>query len=213
MWAVVVPIYRAPDEPQHIDLARALALGEPYPEAFDRQMSAPMAETSRLGNLSADGTPEPDRQLRYVPGEASPREARPSFSGAADEVPTEYVNQMPQHPPLAYVVNGALLRIVPEQTSWDVQVFGLRMLGALIVAPLPLLAWAGATILLRDQRVAVTAAAFLLTIPQLAHIAGAVNNDTLLILLSAMVAVGICRVLVGNTALSTAIGLGFLAGA
>jgi 4-amino-4-deoxy-L-arabinose transferase-like glycosyltransferase len=211
-WALLVPVYRAPDEPQHTDLALALSRGEDYPSAFDRRISAQITATSALGNLSADGAPQPDRALRYEAQAAAPRTARPSFAGAARDEPTEFRNQMPQHPPAYYLLAAQVFAALPEATSWDLQVVIVRLVGALLVAPLPLLAWATAAALVGDPRVALTAAAVPVAIPQLAHIAGAVNNDPLLVLASAVTTAAVARVLAGDLRLRVAAVAGLAAG-
>lgn len=211
-WALLVPVYRAPDEPQHTDLALALSRGEDYPAAFDRRVSAQITSTSALGNLSVDGTPQPNRELRYEAQAAAPRTARPSFAGAAEDEATEFRNQMPQHPPGYYLLAGQVFAALPEATSWDLQVLIVRLLGALLVAPLPVLAWAAAAALVGDPRVALTAAAVPVAIPQLAHIAGAVNNDALLVLASAATTAALARVLAGDLRLRVAVIAGLAAG-
>ena len=69
-----------------------------------------------------------------------------------------------------------------------------------MVLPIPLLAWAAARRFGLDDRVAVTAALVPLTVPQFFHIGAAINNDNLLVLLSAVIAVLVAGVLEGNAA-------------
>lgn len=211
-WAVVVPSLRGADEPQHVDLALSIARGRAYPLAFDGRMNAQLEAVARLGNLSSDDVGAPDRTVRFTAGEAPDRRARPSFSGAAPDAPTATVNQMPQHPPLAYLADAAVLRALPDATSWDVQVLALRVLGAVWTAPLPLLCWRTAAALTGDRGSALTAAVFPVAIPQLAHVAGSVTNDSLLILATGVVGAGLGAVLGGDLRARTGAVVGLAAG-
>lgn len=74
-----------------------------------------------------------------------PREDRPSFDalGGAAPDPSGPANQMVQHPPLAYWLDALVLRLPGVGTlAWDLQVWLLRLLGIVLVLPVPFLAWA-----------------------------------------------------------------------
>jgi 4-amino-4-deoxy-L-arabinose transferase-like glycosyltransferase len=207
-WSLLAPAYRTPDEAQHVDLVLALAGGQGYPGAYDRQVGARVVATAIRANLSRDGTPRPDRDLRFAAGDAPPRTARPSFAASGPDDPTGFGNQMPQHPPAAYVLAASAIRALPEATAFDVQIWLVRVLSALLVAPLPLLCWLTARRLTSDLRVALAAAVLPLTIPQLAHIAGSVSNDGLLILSVGVATVGVAAVLAGDLRARTALLIG-----
>jgi 4-amino-4-deoxy-L-arabinose transferase-like glycosyltransferase len=212
-WSVLAPTYRAPDEPQHVDLALALAGGEPYPEPWGREVGTLVTETARRANLSADGTPVPDRGVRFAAADAPPRTDRPSFAAFAPDEPTGLGNQMPQHPPLYYLLAGWVLRGLPHATAFDVQIWLVRVLGSALVAPVPLLVWLTARRVTRDRSVALAAAALPVAVPQLAHVAGSVSNDGLLVLtVTAAIACG-AAVLAGDLRLRTAVALGITSAA
>jgi small subunit ribosomal protein S36 len=212
-WSLLAPIYRAPDEPQHMDLVLHVARGAPYPGAFDRQVGTQVTRSAERANLSFEGDPMPERGQRFTSEEAPARTQRPSFAAFGPDRSTELVNQMPQHGPLYYLLAGAATGALPSATSWDVQVWLVRVLSAALVAPLPLLAWWTARVVVGDRRAALAAAALPVAIPQLAHVAGAVSNDSLLILAFGIATAALAHVLVGDLRLRTALVVGAAAGA
>lgn len=212
-WSVTVPILRAPDEPAHVDLARHVASGAGYPDPGDKRVSAEMLAAGRVARFSAEPAARPDRDVRFRAGDAIPRRARPSFAAlAGSDAPSRVPNQMSQHPPLYYAAAAGVLALAPETAPYDVQVWLLRALGALIVAPLPWLAWAAARWLVADQRAALAAATMPLTIPMLAHIGAAAGNDGLLAMLGGVFAVGLARLAAGDPTWRTGLVLGLSAG-
>lgn len=216
-WSVAVPIFRAPQEIAHVDLARAVATGEGVPAAGERQLSRQVvAAGQRAGfwsDFSDSPSATPDRDVRYRVAEAPPRQARESFRSLAPPGATSpVVNQMSAHPPLYYHVAGRVLSLLPPTTSYDVQVWLLRLLGALLVAPLPWLAWAASRWLVEDQRAALAAAAAPLAIPMLAHVGASAGNDGPLALLGGIFAVGLARLTAGDARVRTTALLGVSAG-
>lgn len=212
-WSVTVPIFRAPDEIQHVDLARHVATGEGYPDPSTRSLSRQIVVAGRAAQFSQQAAARPDRNVRFRVEDATPRRARLSFAAMAEPgAPSQVPNQMTQHPPLYYAVAGGVLALLPETTSYDVQVWLLRALGALAVAPLPWLAWATVRWLVDDQRAALAAAAVPLTIPMLAHIAGSVGNDGPLAVLGGVFTVGVARLVAGDARVRTGVLLGLAAG-
>lgn len=212
-WSVTVPIFRAPDELQHVDLARYVAAGEGYPDPGTLSLSRQVVVAGQRAQFSSQAASQPDRTVRFRVEDATPRRARLSFAAMAERhAPSEVVNQMTQHPPLYYAATGGVLALLPETTSYDVQVWLLRALGALAVAPLPWLAWATVRWLVDDQRAALAAAAVPLTIPMLAHIGGSVGNDGPLAVLGGVFTVGLARLVAGDARVRTGVLLGLAAG-
>jgi small subunit ribosomal protein S36 len=211
-WSLLAPLYRAPDEPQHMDLVLVMARGEGYPGPYDRRMGAQVIASAQRANLPFDDAAMPDRSGRFTAAEAPGRGQRPAFAALAPDEPTDLVNQMPQHGPAYYAVAGAAVGALPAATAWDAQVWLVRVLTALLVAPLPLLAWLTAARVVPDGRVALAAAAVPLVVPQLAHVAGSVNNDGLLILTYAAATAVLAGVAAGDLRLRTAATAGLLAG-
>ena len=210
-WSLLAPAYRAPDEPLHVDLALAVAYEPAYPGAFDRRVSAAVAETARLAHLSEDGAPE----LRNGPLRAEvapPRTDRPSFAELGLGEPTVHPNQMPQHPPLYYGFAALVIRALPVDAPWDFTVWVLRAADAALVALVPLFAWAAARVLTGDLATSRIAAVLAIAVPQAAHIAGSVNNDNLLTVLGAGLTVLVVRILAGDTGRRTALVVGIVTG-
>ena len=200
------PVHRAPDEPQHADLVIAVANGTavPWPEPGRLRESRGIAAGASL----------------YLRGEpvfrAADAPARwPSWASAGGAAPARPPNQLVQHPPLYYALLGAPLSAVPGWPDWpyDVLVDVLRLAGALLLLPLPLLAWAAARRLVGDGPVAAAAGVAMLAVPHLQHIGASVNNDALLILLVSAVTVPLAGVVRGDLRWRTAGAVGVLTGA
>lgn len=210
-YSVMVPIFRAPDEYVHVDLARHLARTRSYP-AFD-QLSVSASTVAARGTSSAYRSG--GRPVGVV--DAVPAEARPTFAEAGSDVPTEVANPMPRHPPLYYGVAAAVLAAADAlfpgwPWSFDGTVGLLRLLDVALVAPLPVLAWATARRLGCPARTSLTAAVLVLAVPQLTHIGSVVTNDDLLVVLSAGLFLLAARVVTGDVSRRTAILAGVIIG-
>lgn len=213
-YTLVVPTYRAPDEPAHVDMVRFAAGDQPWPFTGGRELSREVTATFDVVRWAYEGR---DREPPLPREAAPPRAERPSFGAAAPDSPSGQGNQMAQHPPLYYELQarvlGAAEAVSPGPWSFDQTVGFLRLTTAAMLLPLPLLAWATARRLGADTAVGVTAAAVPLGIPVLTHIGGSVSNDPLLVLL-----IGLCtwlaaRVLTGDRSPGTAVALGVTGGA
>jgi 4-amino-4-deoxy-L-arabinose transferase-like glycosyltransferase len=119
---------------------------------------------------------------------------------------------MGQHPPLYYAGAAAVLRVIPGAAHWpfDRTVGFLRMLSVLMLAPLPLLAFACVRRMGGSTAAGVAAAAFPIAIPQLANMGSAINNDNLLTLLISVATVLAVYVVTGDTSWRTAVMLGIV---
>jgi hypothetical protein len=210
LYAVLVPTFRAPDEYMHVDLALRVAEGGGYPEYYDQLLSAAVLEARDTSPAYVAFAPA------ATPDQAEPRDQRPPFASLA-EGPTRIVNPMPQHPPLYYGLAGGLLAAVDQVVDLDDVPFDrvvgiLRLLGVALLAPLPLLAWAASRHLGHGRTTGVVAAALVLCVPTLTHIGASVNNDDLLILLGAALAVLVARIARGDTSWGATLGSGYLLG-
>lgn len=207
-WSLVVPTFRAPDEHVHHDLARHLTTTWRYPEYDGLQVSRRTMEA--LGTSPAF----PADAAAVAADQAQLRSDRPGWDDLGPDVRTGAPNQMPQHPPLYYAVAGAALRALDGDggAPLDLAVWQLRVLGALLVAPLPLIAAGIARRFTTSGAVIVSAAAAVLAVPQLTHVASAVSNDGLLVLLSSLALAGAARIVTGDRRWSTAVATGLFAG-
>lgn len=215
-WSVLTPQFHAPDEPNHAEAVMRLETGQGWGgigrtflgyEGIGAIKQSPYGTPARPYNL--DG-----RQIRQA--DVVPRDARPDWADVdADVVWTgaRPIQQLVQHPPGYYwLAAGAVALTGGEDQPWDRAVGVMRVLSAILVAPLPLFAWAATFRLSGDRRAALGAAVVPLAIPQLTHIGGSVNNDNLLVCAGGLVAVGLACVLRGDRSLRTAVFVGVTLG-
>ena len=197
------------DEPQHIDLAYQYSA---HPFTFYGPGGLQPSAASQGFQRDLPGYP-PQRPLADVAVPA--RGHRPTLNalGGTRRVTGAQPNQMVQHPPLYYWLGAVVLRLPGvSHLAWDQQVWLLRLLSVLLLAPLPLLCWATARRLAEPaaDRVALLAAVVPLTAPGLVRDVSAVTNDTLLILSTSVLLYLLARVLTGDLTRRTA---GAVAGA
>jgi small subunit ribosomal protein S36 len=215
-WSVLVPQYHAPDEPHHVDAVLRLAEGKGWPPVGHATISP---ET--VGSLAAApvGTRAQPYLLAVGPftkADAIPRGDRPRWRELPKPgQPAPDVQQMMQHPPLYYLVGAGLLKALPgapQDLRFDLVIGLLRLMSVLMVAPLPLLAWACADRLTESRAAGRVAALVPLGIPMLTHIGASVNNDALLVLTGSLATLAICYVLRGDTSLRTGLWTGAFIG-
>lgn len=180
-YSVLLPTYRAPDEPLHVDLAHVFSDELRYP-AWDEGSTGAGIQKSlslmRFGQRSAHLTAE----------QAVPKDERPSIEELEGDREPQGINQQSQHPPLYYALTGTTMRVIEGVVGDPVGSFALetwvyRLMGLLLVAPLPLIIWRIGSVLGVHSTVGVAAALVPLGIPQLTHIGSSVTNDTLAMLL------------------------------
>lgn len=189
--SVLVPTWRAADEPNHVDLVVSLVEGQGYPP-YDKRVMDPGIR----GSLPLVQFEEGSRHLTR--GEAVPREDRPSRAQMREvgrDIDLSVIfdregvlNHMAQHPPAYYLYMAAgsvaadALAPGTGLGSFDQEVGTMRVLSLVLLAPLPFLAWATARAAGAGAGAAAGAAVVPLGIPQLTHIGAGVNNDALLLL-------------------------------
>jgi 4-amino-4-deoxy-L-arabinose transferase-like glycosyltransferase len=210
MCTVLYPASTGPDETAHVDLAYAYSNGHgPYPPGG--RLIARGVDVA-VGSLRVP----PSKTRPYADTPVLPRGERPSIDAAGGEAPPlryKIPNQMVQHPPLYYLVEAGVLRLPGvDRLPYDRQVALLRWLSVLMIAPLPLLAWATAHRLVGDGPVALTAAVLPVTLPGLSRMGAMVNNDNLLTLLVAVLMLLLARVVTGDLRVRTAALVGLVLG-
>ncbi|MDQ2755341.1 MAG: hypothetical protein M3Y71_02065 [Actinomycetota bacterium] len=231
LWAAVLlgaglvwPMAYGYDEPQHIDMAYVYS-GAPF--HFYDPAQLPPTRASVGVQTRQPGFPP---RVAFLDAPIEPRGERPSFAqmGGRDFVVDGQPNQMMQHPPLYYWAMAVVLRVPGvDHLAWDVQVWLMRLVSSIFLLPLPALCWATMRRLLqvrrpvasgatpvgdeaaRESRIeasaaGLTAAAVLLTIPNLARDGSAVTNDTLLVLAGSVLVWGLVRVMTGDLGLRVA---------
>lgn len=210
-YSVLLPTYRAPDEPHHTDLAHHMSENWDYP-AWDEADLDPGVQRSL--NLVRYHIPRNSAHL--LPEEALPRDERPSIEDLdAPGIPTS-INQISQHPPLYYVIAGnadrAVELVVGRDLSYDTEVWLYRVVSLLLVAGAPLIIWRIGRILGLPTPVGVAATLFPLAVPQFTHIGSAVNNDSLLLLAFWLSTPVVLRLARGDLSRRTALLAGALTG-
>jgi hypothetical protein len=196
LWALLTPMFHAPDEAAHFDAAVHLALGDGWPApGHERYYEATSVAQTSVGHVAASDRPTYGELLRTHPGAH------------------DYVNQMTQHPPTYYVVAAGVLDAIHfEDLRWDVDVFVVRMLSVLMVTPLPLLAWATVRRLTRSPKAAIVGGMMLFAVPQLAQIGSSVSNDPPVMLVGALLVWLVVRMHTGATGWRNLLALGVVLG-
>lgn len=207
MASVIYPTFMGYDEAWHVDMVWSYYHGDGLYGPGERHMDRGVA-------IANSKVPFPTRTAGYAQVPIDPRGDRPSLDALddGDRTPSPRPNQMVQHPPLYYLTEAVLLRAVPWSGSlgYDQQVWLMRLFSILMVAPVPLLAWATARRLVGDGSVALTASALTVTLPGLSRVGGSVNNDNLLILLVAGLMLMLARVTTGDLSRRTGLVVGTL---
>ena len=190
VWACLTPPFRAPDEPQHVSTVLRLAYSHTYPAAGHAQLypavkgAEPVLGFRIVGDF-LDTSPE-----KAAPASEHGPQTFRQLAAQAGPYTLKDFDQMTQHPPGYYAVMAVPTRLfnLIDDTPRDA-ILIMRLLSALLLIPLPYLAFrltralGGATI------ASVTAAFLPAGLPQLTHIGGAVNNDALIIPLAALLVV------------------------
>lgn len=208
MCTFLYPAFTGPDEKQHVDLVYSFYNGNLFYKPGERHIAVGVQNADQLRALPP-GTPLGQRQV-------IPRGQRRSFDAlggdAAGSEPAP--NPMVQHPPLYYALTAGILRAIPGSSGWpyDRWVALLRYFSILMVAPLPILAWATVKTLVGDGPAAVTASVLPLSVPNLARLGGSANNDNLLILLAGCLMLVLAKVIAGDLRRRTGLLAGLFAG-
>lgn len=221
-WSVLTPVLRGPDEPAHVDLAWQLARSGPaWLDPVDTELSA--AVLAALPRAHPDAELDPDsayvlldpavRATRFTAAAAPPRAERRALAELPAGEATARTNQMTAHPLPPYLVGAGVLAAAPADTAHDAHAWLLRVLVALVAAPLPALAHATARRAGADTATGLTAAGLVLAVPMLTHLAGTFNNDLPLATLGGVLALGLARLAGGDAGTRTGLLLGGSIGA
>lgn len=208
----VNPLFRIPDERFHADMVDVVQdvgglLEEGWPLVGERRVQSAVAQASRLHQ---------PRKLRTL-AHAVPRDERVSLAELEDLGGVGPDNRMTQHPPLYYMVlasgAGVLDLVDPGDFAYDMELWLLRVLNVLLLAPLPFLAHRTARLLTPHRAVHRAAAILPLGVPGLMLRNGPMlNNDNLFTLLGAVVVYLVVRVVAGDTSRRVAVAAGAACG-
>ena len=207
---LLYPAFTGFDEAQHVDAVLTIRHGDGWPAPQERELSEGVVNV-------ATPTLQELRTLPFSDDEPPPRAERPSVaSQGVDRQSTDQVlpNQMTQHPPLYYALGAAVLAAVPGSLDWpfDRTVGVLRLLSVLLMAPLPLLAWATASALGASRTTGITGALLAVSVPQLQRVGGSVNNDAGYTLAFAVSVVLLARIAMGDLRRRTVVTTGVVVG-
>ncbi len=221
VWSVVVPMFNGADEPQHIDIsldAAEMPLTGWFAADASNTMSERLGQISRsLGYFDEASIADPVAPLGRSSGQrtleqAPPRDTRLTFDGLDGPANPQFgrVNQMTQHPPLYYRLQGLLITSWPgwEQQPADLVIAVMRVLSVIVVSPLPLLAAWTIRGLGFDRTTEAVAALGIVAVPQFAHLGSVVTNDSLLIGTGALVTLLLAHVATGDLSRRTAARVG-----
>ena len=195
-FAFLYPPFTGFDETQHVDAVLSIRHGDGWPAPQERQLSEGIVAVATPALRSASELPFSDDEL-------PPRDERPSVAELGverDAVGQVLPNQITQHPPLYYALQAGVLAALPGSADWayDRTVAVLRLVSVLLMAPLPLLAWAVACALRAPPLVGHVAALLTVSVPQLQRVGASVNNDAAYTLAFATVLLLLARVAAGD---------------
>lgn len=209
-YSVVLPTYRSPDEPLHVDLSHLFSEELHYPAWDERNTGSGIQRSLGIVQFGS--------RAAHLTQEAAPRKGdRPSIEDLEAPAFGTGINQLSQHPPLYYVATGAAAWAVEAVAGDPIGDFMLetwfyRLMSVLFVAPLPLIIWRVATLLRLPRPVSVAAILVPLAIPQYLHIGSSANNDSLVLLLIWLITPVVVRVAEGALTRRTAVLAGALTG-
>jgi small subunit ribosomal protein S36 len=195
-YSILLPTYRAPDEPLHVDLAHLFSEELRYP-AWDERDTGPGIQRS-LGWIRFGS-----RSQHLTADEAPPKGDRPAIEDLEDPAGESGINQLPQHPPLYYVLTGSAAWAAESLFGdpigdFQFETWFYRLISIAFVAPLPLIIWRTSRLLGLPEPVGVAATLIPLAVPQYLHIASSVNNDSLQLLLIWLLTPVVIRLADGN---------------
>lgn len=181
-WVFVVPIFQAPDEPQHYSYVQYLAEKRslPYIKELKFQPSERLAQQMKiLETEQIAHNPHIQHSYYRQAADFHPHQLL-QHAATLDPTPGEY-NYVHNYGPLYYLVNLPLYFLFePDLVK---QVYAMRILSLLMSCVTVILAF----LIVRKlphlgDHFALPAALFISFLPQFSFVAGSINNDNLIIL-------------------------------
>ncbi len=173
LWATLTPPFSTVDEPRHFNSVLRLAQGGGWPPP----QTAPMLEgTTRAAAESREGV--------------APQERSSALALDAPDYDTVKPDWMTQHPPTYYAVTAVAVRAVdlltPGEQRWDQTMLVMRLVSCLMtVAAVPFIA-RSVKLVTGSDPAALVGTSIVLLLPQLFNIHSLVTNDSLVMLLGAV---------------------------
>lgn len=210
-WSVLAPLYHAADEPNHADAVMRLEEGRGWPssatarvtdEGIGATAASPYGRASNRLAINLAPIPESLAPGRHDRPEWQNLRALPGTSG-------QIIQQSTQHPPAYYWYEALILRAGGAAGwRWDIAVSTMRLLSALLIVWLPLLAWATAWRITGSRLAGIAASIVPLGVPELTHVGASVNNDNLVTLAGAATLLGVTCAMCGDRSKWTALWTG-----
>lgn len=209
LYSVIVPVMHGPDEYAHVDRVLEEPVTTVDPGLSDRADRA----------ISLQGLRRLD--WRVAPSTATdvvtplPRQDRPAWQELGAGVSIGEINQAYDHPPTYYgiaaLVDRGIETVLPSR-RYDLRIGRVRALSALMLAPLPWLAYWVLRRLRDDHRMGLAAGAVPLALPMLMQSGATVSNDAMVTLLGGIVTFGVVWLATGDDSLGTGVGTGAVGG-
>lgn len=208
MCTFLYPAFSGYNEGRHVDMVYSYFNGNGFYDPGARHVSVGVQKTLDTVRVPSQRSGPFPQVAPITRGERRSFDSYGGDAAGSDPVP----NQMVQHPPLYYATMARIMHLVPgsRDLPYDRWVAIIRYLSILMVAPIPILAWASVKTLVGNGSAAVAAAAFPLSLPNLTRIAGNVNNDNLLTLLTACVVLVMAKIIAGDLRKRTGLLVGML---
>ncbi|MBN2177213.1 MAG: DUF2142 domain-containing protein [Demequinaceae bacterium] len=204
-WTVTIPMFRGPDEADHVSAALSWADGHEWPGYMEMPLLDSVINARMVSGFHWYTDPP---VLRPSLAAADAAEVRVSMPfDELGEGDSRQVNKAAQHPPLYSMIVGSM-HAATGGLPWDGEMWFFRLLSVLLVWPLPLLAAAIARRLGASRPVVIASALAVCAVPQLGVVGGSVNNDNLLNGAGAWVMLGLVVILTGDLRKRTAAWVG-----
>lgn len=209
VWATVMPLYDAPDEPMHFDMVVDAWQGGPaWPGPREKVYHPGWFGGLEELRFTTPDTGSIDRALDAVSADQAPTLRRSWNDLAAVGLPSDTVrNQMAQHPPFYYRLARLGLAVVPgwSDRPLAVAVMAVRLISVLLAAALPALCWWTVARLGGSRYQSAVAALIPAAVPTATHIHSVINNDVLVTVAAGLATMLAVRALTGDSRARTVI--------
>lgn len=184
-WATTMPYFSGPDEIAHYNSTARLARGGGWPLPYE----APILGSS-FNASDESGRVDSRTGHRQAPTTIGDRAF---FIDPGDRVDARQ-DQMVQHPPGAYVVPAALVKLAGvARLRWDVAMVLMRLVSGIVFSSCLPFTIGSVTRLTGDQKIGILGGTAIVGIPFFTTMGGYVSNDPLLITATTAAAYGAVR--------------------
>lgn len=190
-WAILIPIWQAPDEPNHFANTQFTAeTGKLYVGRFDKNLSQEIAQSAAFLNLDLDlnltgRAPAPSWKPDFT------QNLQGKFEADIKNIPTEERSNFVavvggvKSPPLYYIVSSIIYRIFAPLSLID-RVFLIRILSVILGAGVVWLTFLLTRELAREEKISFAASVLVAFHPTFNVISSTINPDIMLIFLTSV---------------------------